>query len=91
VLSLPLLIIAISYTLAHEALASSPSFPLQQLLDSSFDWIDMAGGNMSREGYNFTDIQSINYLNDGKFLNATLWLHSLKGLSSFYGHPSSVI
>jgi hypothetical protein len=88
-LSLILLVLLVviwqeSDQLAYSSL--SPSFGRQELIDSSSDWIDMLKGdtvsNIEPTGPQFTDIQSVNYLSNGEFLNVTLWLSSILGLDS---------
>jgi hypothetical protein len=60
-----------------DALASSPSFPRQEIRDNPFDLIDVttqeeitAGGKQS------IDTRGVNYFSDGDVLNATIWLNS---------------
>ena len=73
----------------NEVHALSPSFPRQVIIDGSNDWV--SGNFLSAPSSNFTtskckveksffpstpDIEEINYLSDGKTLNATFWLSS---------------
>jgi hypothetical protein len=72
---------------------SSQIFGRQEVKDDTIDWINMETGNTSRSeehiGPDYTDLQSVNYLSDGRFLNATFWLPSLKDLTSLNGYPTN--
>lgn len=61
--------------------SSSPSFGMQEIENTPHNWIDVWRGIPSNKGSNFTDIRSINYFSDGRFLNVTLWL------DGFSPHP----
>ena len=90
-----ILIIFISYTyFQNNADAISPSFPRQVIIDGSKDWFPKNLLKAPNSSFNTTqcnekksffpsypDIEEINYLSDGKFLNATIWL------SSFFEEP----
>jgi hypothetical protein len=54
--------------------SSSPSFGMQEIENIPHNWIDVWRGISSIKGSNYTDIRSINYFSNGRFLNATLWL-----------------
>jgi hypothetical protein len=58
--------------------SSSPTFGMQSVNYGSQKWIDVWRGKYVYEGPNYTDIQSINYHSNGKFLNVTLWLDSFQ-------------
>lgn len=75
--------------LQNEVHALSPIFPRQVIIDGSNDWV--FGNFLSAPSSNLTtsqcnekqsffpstpDIEEINYLSDGKTLNATFWLSS---------------
>jgi hypothetical protein len=49
----------------------------------------MLTGEETKFGSPYTNITSITYSSNGKFLNATLWLSSLKGLTLLHGKPSA--
>jgi hypothetical protein len=53
---------------------SSPSFGMQEIENIPHHWINVYRGIPSNKGSNFTDIRSINYFSDGRFLNASIWL-----------------
>jgi len=90
-----ILIIYISYIFfLNKADAISPSFPRQVIIDGSKDWfpknlLKTPNSNINTTQCNekksffpsYPDIEEINYLSDGKFLNATIWL------SSFFEEP----
>jgi hypothetical protein len=87
-LVLTALTIALAY-LQDEVYAISPSFPRQVIIDGSNDWdssnflsspsskLNSSQCNPDRSFFSSTpDIEEINYLSDGKTLNATIWLSS---------------
>src|SRR4051794_14197370 len=45
-----------------------------EIQDQSFDWINMTAREFTSQGERSTDILSVDYSNNGKFLNATLWM-----------------
>jgi hypothetical protein len=75
----------------HEVFAGSPSFPIQQVFDDQLDW-NIPDPNSTERNifpeiaedpfdcvtdlYVPSDITSVSYSSDGKYLNATLWLYS---------------
>src|SRR5689334_3254805 len=67
----------------------SPNFQRQEIRDSNSDWVDMVTGDTSLEqsikGPSFTDIKSVNYISDGKYLNSTFWLDSILNLFNSNG------
>jgi hypothetical protein len=73
--------------LKHNVWADSPSFPIQQIPDSYYDWnvkSNITGYQSSPEpvicdptDFNApSDIVGVNYYSDGSYLYATLWLDS---------------
>ena len=50
---------------------------------------DMQSGEETNIGPNYTNIHSVTYSSDGRFLNSTLWFPSLSGLTSSNGKPSA--
>lgn len=50
-------------------------FARQEIKDDSSDWISLSTGNGTK-GVNETDIKSVIYYSDGRFLYTTLWLSS---------------
>ena len=73
----------------QQVFALSPSFGLQEVKNRQTHWTNMVTGHDSVKGPPYTDIRSVTYFSEGKFLNATLWLSSLKNLTSLNGKPSS--
>ncbi|HSF50115.1 MAG TPA: hypothetical protein VLA74_05070 [Nitrososphaeraceae archaeon] len=78
----------------NSADAISPGFPRQVIIDDGKDWflknllkapdsnINTTKCNENKSFFpSYPDIEEINYLSDGKFLNATVWL------SSFFEEP----
>lgn len=67
----------------------SPSFQRQEIRDSNSDWVDMVTGDTNLEqsikGPPFTDINSVNYISDGRYLNSTFWLDSITELFNSNG------
>ena len=57
------------------AFALSTSFPVQEIRDDALDWINMTTKQHTRNGDPSTDMLSMDYYSDQKFLNATLWLY----------------
>jgi len=56
------------------AYTTSPSFPQQEIIDQTRDWIDLTNKKLTSSGDRYTDIVSVDYFSDGKILNSTLWL-----------------
>jgi hypothetical protein len=57
------------------ASTSSPSFPNQEIIDPTIDWINLASRGFTKDGDRSTDIKAVDYSSDGKELNAILWLY----------------
>jgi hypothetical protein len=57
--------------------ALSPSFPREEIRDRPFDWRDIDKQEGTLEGSPYTDIRRVNYVSDGRYLNATLWLRGV--------------
>ena len=73
----------------HKAIASSPSFELQQLINENHRWVQTYGKSAAQLKSNYTDIQAVDYVSNGKTLNATFWLTSgFDNFSAFtYNQP----
>jgi hypothetical protein len=63
-------------TFCMEANASSPAFELQEITNENRHWVQTYGNSDPHLKSNYTDIQAVNYISDGKFLNVTMWLAS---------------
>ena len=64
------------YTFYKEAIALSPPFGLQELINENRHWIQTYGNSDPHLRSNYTDMLAVNYISDGKILNATIWLAS---------------
>ena len=85
--------VIILYGLTYAAIkvfaALSPSFGRQEISNPWSHWTNMQIGNETGTGPEYTNIHSVTYSSDGRFLNATMWFPSLTGLTSFHGKPSA--
>ena len=72
---------------------TSPAFELQEVLNENRHWFQTYGNSDTNLKNNYTDILAVNYISDGKTLNATFWLDS--GLDNYtkftYYHPFTKI
>jgi hypothetical protein len=74
----------------HKAIAPSPSFELQQLINENHRWVQTYGKSSAHLKSNYTDILAVDYVSNGKTLNATFWLTSgfdNSSTSSIYNQP----
>ena len=69
--------------------SSSPSFGLQEMINENHHWVQTYGNSDAHLKSNYTDILAVDYISDGKTLNATFWLASgFKNFSaSIYNQP----
>jgi hypothetical protein len=75
--SITIVIISLSLNpIYKEAIASSPSFELQEITNENPTWVQTYGNSDAHLKSNYTDIQAVNYISDGKNLNVTMWLAS---------------
>ena len=58
------------------AMASSPTFELQELINENRDWVQTYGNSDASLKSSYTDILAVNYVSDGQILNTTIWLYS---------------
>lgn len=92
-----IILIMVLISLSEEINALSPNFPRQVIIDGSNDWnstnflsnpssnLNSSQCRVEQSFFSSTpDIEEINYLSDGKTLNATIWL------SSFFEEPSEI-
>jgi hypothetical protein len=63
------------------AMALSPSFELQELLNENRNWVQTYGNSNANLKSSYTDILAVNYISDGQNLNTTIWLYS--GFSNY--------
>jgi hypothetical protein len=59
-----------------ETIALSPFFDLQEITNENHQWVQIYGNSDTHLKSNYTDILAVNYISDGKTLNATFWLAS---------------
>ncbi len=71
--------------------ASSPSFGIQQITDERNKWVQTYGNDSTHLKSGYTSIPSVDYLSDGKILNATYWLASNSENASTYNQPDRKI
>src|SRR5437879_12190857 len=60
----------------HKTMALSPSFELQEMINENHHWVLTYGNSDAHLKSNYTDILSVDYISNGKTLNATFWLAS---------------
>lgn len=70
------LILIIILDPSQKAIAPSPSFELQQLINENHHWVQTYGNSTAQLKSNYTDILAVDYVSNGKNLNATFWLTS---------------
>jgi hypothetical protein len=75
IIIIPLLLLLILHPF-HRTMAISPSFELQELVNENRHWVQTYGNSESHLRSNYTDILAVDYISDGKALNATFWLAS---------------
>jgi hypothetical protein len=73
----------------HKTMALSPSFELQEMINENHHWVLTYGNSDAHLKSNYTDILSVDYISNGKTLNATFWLASAFKNSSaaIYNQP----
>jgi hypothetical protein len=57
-------------------LGAPPPFELQELINENHNWVQTYGNTESHLRSNYTDILAVDYISNGKTLNATFWLDS---------------
>jgi hypothetical protein len=77
-----ILILRQIYTVEGSEFPLSPLFPPENIGDETKDWRNMVTGNKT-SGSDSTDINSVSYSSDGKFLNATVWFTDMLELKNF--------
>jgi hypothetical protein len=60
----------------HKTMALSPSFELQEIINQNHHWVQTYGNSDAHLETNYTDILAVDYISNGKNLNATFWLAS---------------
>lgn len=69
-----LIFLAVLNLFHKQAFGVSPSFELQELVNENHNWVQTYGNTESHLRSNYTDIKAVDYISDGKTLNATFWL-----------------
>ena len=87
-----LLLLLISYSLFHKAIAASPAFDQIFITDEQFgnqtnDWVQTYGNDSTQLRSDYTNLLAIDYLSDGKTLDSTFWLASNSENASTYSQP----
>lgn len=62
--------------LHNVAMALSPTFELQELINENRDWVQTYGNSNAYLKSSYTDILAVNYVSGGQVLNTTIWLYS---------------
>jgi len=90
-LLLLLLLLLVSYSLFHKAFAASPAFDEVLISDKEnrnlSEWVQTYGNDSSHLKSGYTNILAVDYLSDGKTLDATYWLASDSENASTYNQP----
>jgi fucose 4-O-acetylase-like acetyltransferase len=76
VISISSIFILLFLSSFHKTMAISPSFELQELINKNHYWVQTYRNSDAHLKSNYTDIRSIDYISNGKSLNATFWLAS---------------
>jgi hypothetical protein len=74
--SIALLFLSGMVTSFHRIDALSPSFGLQEVINENRTWVQTYGNSSYGLKSAYTDILAVDYISDGKSLNATYWLSS---------------
>jgi hypothetical protein len=85
-----LVVLLVSYSLFCNAFAASPAFDQIFLTDAQVgknDWVQTYGNDSTHLKSDYTNILAVDYVSDGKNLNATLWLKSNLENASTYSQP----
>src|ERR1051325_6290096 len=87
-----LLLLLISYSIFHKAFAASPEFDQvlitdEQMSNQKNDWVQTYGNDSTHLRSDYANILAVDYLSDGKTLNATLWLKSNSENVLTYSQP----
>jgi hypothetical protein len=89
-----LLLLLISNSLFHKAFAASPAFDQIFITDTQVgknDWVQTYGNDSTHLKSDYTNILAVDYLSDGKTLDATFWLASNLEKASTYNQQFNKI
>ena len=82
-----LLLLLIPNSLFHKAFAASPAFDEVLITDKKPVWVQTYGNDSTHLKSGYANLLAVNYVSDGKSLNATLWLKSSSENASTYSQP----
>ena len=87
-----LLLLLISDSLFHKAFAASPAFDQvlisdKEIINQRNDWVQTYGNDSTHLRSDYTNLLAVDYLSDGKTLDATFWLASNLENASIYSQP----
>jgi hypothetical protein len=82
-----LLLLISTSSSTHKTLAASPAFELQEIKNQRNHWIQTYGNDSTHLKSDSTNILAVDYLSDGKTLDATFWLASNLEKASTYNQP----
>lgn len=83
-------VLLISSSLFHNAFAESPAFDQIFVTDEQLgghDWVQTYGNDSTHLSSDYANVLAMDYVSDGKTLNATLWLKSNSENASTYSQP----
>jgi hypothetical protein len=72
---------------SSKTFAASPTFDLQEIRNQRNHWIQTYGNDSTHLKSDYTNILAVDYLSDGKTLDATFWLASNLENASTYNQP----
>jgi hypothetical protein len=87
IIILLLLLLFISCSPFHKTLAASPAFEFQEIRNQKNHWVQTYGNDSTHLKSDYTNILAVDYLSDGKTLDATFWLASNLEKASTYNQP----
>jgi hypothetical protein len=82
-----LLLLLIRNSLFHKAFAASPTFDEVLITDKKPVWVQTHGNDSTQLRSGYSNILAVDYVSDGKSLNATLWLKSNSENASTFSQP----
>ena len=86
-----MLLLLFSYSLFHKAFAASPAFDqifiLEEIRNLKNHWVQTYGNDSPHLKSDYANLLAVDYLSDGKTLDATFWLASNLQNASTYNQP----
>jgi hypothetical protein len=74
IIILLLLLLFVSCSPFHKTFAASPAFDLQEIKNQRNHWIQTYGNDSAHLKSDYSNLLAVDYLSDGKTLDATFWL-----------------